>query len=112
MITLCRRAFEIVELAAFCGPQHDPGDDADNNEAQRMSRMRMSMGLAGRGERGGARGAVVIGLVGSLTGAARSTHQQRADRHADASQPGRDIPQRGSRDGDEIVAERPASSGE
>ena len=29
-----RRAFEIVELAAFDGPQHDPGDDADEDEAQ------------------------------------------------------------------------------
>lgn len=31
--TVCR-AFEIVELAAFDGPQHDPGDDADEDEAQ------------------------------------------------------------------------------
>ena len=30
-----RRAFEVVELTAFDGPQHDPGDDADEDEAQR-----------------------------------------------------------------------------
>jgi len=31
--TVCR-TLEVVELAAFDGPQHDPGDDADEDEAQ------------------------------------------------------------------------------
>jgi hypothetical protein len=28
------RPFEVVELAALGSPQHDPGDDADEDEAQ------------------------------------------------------------------------------